>query len=162
MTPDLGPVFHKFFTPDQGPKVKRRILPESTPVTGSGPTYAIFMIICFVAYTCFAWLIVRNIKPIALRVGGSVAKWYYIYTKFENFGIFSKRLVYKFLIWYICKICYIFVIFLSHGIVEILNQFIWFITKRKQRNRKQVVQVLKLYKKVLLFCLTITWEYACT
>jgi len=34
-------------------------------------------------------------------------------------------LVYKFLIWYI----------LAEGLVEILNQFIWFITKRKQRNR---------------------------
>jgi len=30
MTPDPGPVFHKFLTP--GPKEKRRILPESTPV----------------------------------------------------------------------------------------------------------------------------------
>ena len=27
-----GPVFHKFFTPDPGPKEKPRILPESTPV----------------------------------------------------------------------------------------------------------------------------------
>jgi len=25
---------------------------------------------------------------------------------------------------------------LSEGLVEILNQFIWFITKRKQRNRQ--------------------------
>jgi len=36
--------------------------------------------------------------------------------------------VYKFLIWYV------FGIFLSDGLVEILNQFIWFITRRKQRN----------------------------
>ena len=34
VTPDPGPVFHKFSTlgPDPGPKEKRRILPESTPV----------------------------------------------------------------------------------------------------------------------------------
>ena len=32
VTPDPGPVYHKFFTPDPGPKDKRRILPESTPV----------------------------------------------------------------------------------------------------------------------------------
>ena len=37
----------------------------------------------------------------------SVANWY-IYTKFENFGIFSKCLVYKSLIWYTWKIWYIF------------------------------------------------------
>jgi len=29
LSPDPGPIFHKFLTP--GPKVKRRILPESTP-----------------------------------------------------------------------------------------------------------------------------------
>jgi len=34
VTPDLGPVFHKFLTPglDSGPKGKHKILPESTPV----------------------------------------------------------------------------------------------------------------------------------
>jgi len=32
VTPDPGPVFHRFLTPDPGPKEKRRILPESTPV----------------------------------------------------------------------------------------------------------------------------------
>ena len=31
MTPDLGPIFPKFLTP--GPKEKRRIPPESTPVS---------------------------------------------------------------------------------------------------------------------------------
>jgi len=32
MTPDVGPVCHKFLTPgpDLGPKEKRKILPEST------------------------------------------------------------------------------------------------------------------------------------
>jgi len=47
-------------------------------------------------------------------------------------GIFSMCLVYNFLIWYIRKIWYMFGIFLSEGLVEISNQFIWFITKRKQ------------------------------
>ena len=32
LTPDPGPDFHKFLTTDPGPKKKRRILPESTPV----------------------------------------------------------------------------------------------------------------------------------
>jgi len=32
VTPDPGPDFHKFLTPVPGPKEKRRILPESTPV----------------------------------------------------------------------------------------------------------------------------------
>ena len=39
VTPDPGPLFHKFLTP--GPKEKRRFLPESTPVTGPGPTSAL-------------------------------------------------------------------------------------------------------------------------
>jgi len=60
----------------------------------------------------------------------------YIYTKFENFGIFSKCLVHNFLIWYIRKIWLIFGIFSSEGLVVILNQFIWLITKRKQINRQ--------------------------
>jgi len=59
----------------------------------------------------------------------------YADTKFFKFGIFAKCLVYKFLIWFISKIWYIFGIFLSEGLLEILNQFIRFITKRKQRNR---------------------------
>ena len=59
-----------------------------------------------------------------------------IYTKFEKFGIFSKCLVYNVLIWYIRKISYIIGIFLSEGLAEILYQFIWFITKRKQRKRQ--------------------------
>ena len=32
VTPGPGPVFHMFLTPDPGPKEKRRILPELTPV----------------------------------------------------------------------------------------------------------------------------------
>jgi len=35
---------------------------------------------------------------------GNLANWcivYTVHTKFENFGIFSKLLVFKFLIWYI-------------------------------------------------------------
>ena len=59
----------------------------------------------------------------------------YIHTKLEKFGIFSNCLVYKFLIWYIWKIWYIFDIFWSEGLVEILNQFIWSITKRTHRSR---------------------------
>ena len=55
----------------------------------------------------------------------SVAYWH------AKFGIFSKCLVYKFLISY----CWKFGIFLSEGLVAILYQLIWFITKRKQRNR---------------------------
>ena len=31
VTPNPGPVFHKFLTPGPGPKEKRKILPESTP-----------------------------------------------------------------------------------------------------------------------------------
>jgi len=31
VTPDQGPLFHRFLTTDPGPKEKRRILPESTP-----------------------------------------------------------------------------------------------------------------------------------
>jgi len=38
--PDPCPVFPKFLTPDRGPKEKRRMQPESTPVTRSGPTTA--------------------------------------------------------------------------------------------------------------------------
>jgi len=40
----------------------------------------------------------------------SVANWY-LYSKFENFGIFSKCMVYKFLIWYVWKICIYLVYF---------------------------------------------------
>ena len=63
----------------------------------------------------------------------------YKYTKFEKLCIFSKYLVYHFLIWYIGKIWYIFGIFLSEGLIEILNQFIWFTTKRKQRNGVEAI-----------------------
>jgi len=59
----------------------------------------------------------------------------YIYTKHEILGRFSKYLAYNFLIWYISQIWYIFGLFLSEGVFEILNQFIWFVTKRKQKNR---------------------------
>jgi len=61
---------------------------------------------------------------------------WYIYFIFKVLSVFSKRFVYNFLIWYIRKTWYIFGIFLSEGLVEILQQFIWFITKRKQRNRQ--------------------------
>ena len=67
----------------------------------------------------------------------------YISTKIENFGIFSKCLVYKFLIWYIWKTWYIFGIFLTEGLVEGLNQCICYLTKWKQRKRN----VVKLYQK---------------
>jgi len=56
---------------------------------------------------------------------------YSVYRKFENFVIFLKCLVFKSLIWYIWKFSYIFSIFLSEGLVEILNRSIWFITKQK-------------------------------
>jgi len=41
VTPGPGPIFHKFFTPgpDPGPKEKRKILPESTPVIRSHLCY---------------------------------------------------------------------------------------------------------------------------
>jgi len=68
----------------------------------------------------------------------SVANWYiYIYQiwkilknliyqiwNFEKFGIFSKCWVYKFLIWYIGKIWYVFGTFLSEGLAEILNKYL--------------------------------------
>jgi len=61
-----------------------------------------------------------------------------------SFGIFSKYLVYNFLIWYIWKIWYIFGVFLSEGLVEILNQFIWVSTKRKQTNRQWCWSYIKI------------------
>ena len=67
----------------------------------------------------------------------------YIYIKFENFGIFSKCLVYNFLVGIYEKFVIYFVIFLSEVLVEILNQFIWLIAKQKQKP----TVVLKAYKK---------------
>ena len=53
------------------------------------------------------WIICVDLKMVGFLLGlqCSVANWY-IYFKF---GIFSKCLVYNFLIWYIRKIWYIFV-----------------------------------------------------
>ena len=55
----------------------------------------------------------------------------YIYTKFQNFGVFLNCLVYKFLIWYIWKIWYIFGIFLSEGVFETLHQIIYSVAKHE-------------------------------
>ena len=98
--------------------------------------------ICASMKTFHCYDIVRQFYPADMaslawptsRVGNSVATWY-IHTKFQKFGIFSKCMVYNTLIWYIWKISYIFDIFLSKGLVDILNQFICFITKRIQINR---------------------------
>ena len=101
-------------------------------------------------------LLFRNNTAVLLYLSGLVmaqcCQLVYIHTKFENFGIFSKCLVYKFLIWYIWKIWYIFGIFLAEGLVETWNQCIFYLTKRKQRKHS----VAKLYQKVWLFC--VTWK----
>jgi len=65
-------------------------------------------------------------------IPGQCCQLVHIYAKFEKFGIFSKCLVYNFLIGIYEK----FGIVLSEGLVEILIQFIWLITKRKQTNRQ--------------------------
>jgi len=54
-------------------------------------------------------------------------------------------MVFKFVIWYIRKIWYIFGISLSEGLVKIINQFIWLITKRKQRNRQWCWNHIKMF-----------------
>jgi len=62
----------------------------------------------------------------------SVANWYIYIPNFKNLVYFQSA-------WYIIfsfGIYENFGIYLSEGLVEILNQFIWFITKRKQRNRQ--------------------------
>jgi len=61
----------------------------------------------------------------------------YIYTKFEKFGIFSKCLIYKFLIRYIQKIWYIF----DGVLFEFSNQIICHI---ENLNRENIV-VLKVW-----------------
>jgi len=55
-------------------------------------------------------------------------------------GIYISNLVYFQSAWYIIfwfGIYEKFGIYLSEGLVDIVNQFIWFITKRKQRNRQR-------------------------
>ena len=89
----------------------------------------------------------------------SVAIWYilYIYTKFENFVIFSNWLVYKFLIWSIGKNECIFSMFLSKYLVETLKQIICYIVKRKKRNDRGVKSSWK------YFCdFSLTWWWAGT
>jgi len=51
-------------------------------------------------------------------------------TKFWKFGIFLKGVVYTFFIWYLLKIWYILIG--GFAVVEILNQFVWFITNFTQ------------------------------
>jgi len=84
----------------------------------------------------FEWHVLCWLAPV-LPTG----KYIYIYTKFENFGIFSKHLVYKFLIWYLWKIRYIFVGGFSWDFEQI------YLVNYKAETDKPIV-VLKLYKKV--------------
>jgi len=68
----------------------------------------------------------------------------YIFSKCFKFDIFSKCLMYKFiLIWYVWKIWNIFGVFLSEGLVWILTSFLVYY---KAKTEKPIV-VLKLYKK---------------
>jgi len=89
---------------------------------------------------CMFKCVVCWLAPV-LPTGIYIYIYIYISIKFFKFGIFSKSLVYKFLIWNIWKFWYIFV-----------GGFIWdfkqiYLVYYKAETDKPIV-VLKLYKKV--------------